>query len=194
MRGVLHALSSALLAFGAFAGMASSSAAQSGGSFSDTPSGTNAVCPGQNQWLLLYWRGGATAVANTAPACPAIDRLWTNSGGRWLGYSPSVSREANDDFQVATGQALFVRGSASASVTLTGTLTAIIGDPSRPGGVPAQQVQLLDDQGQSWSVVIDDKTVLSGTIFSLNGRRVRIVGEPAAAPGSVRARSIELIP
>lgn len=192
MGGRLHVIGGSVLALVTLVCSSMAFATQAGGSFSDTPLGTNAICPDQNLWLLLYWRGAPAPVANTAPACPGADRLWTNSGGRWLGYSPAAPREANDDFQVATGQALFLHGSAASNVmTLTGTLTAVIGDPQGPGGTPAQQVRLIDDQGRMWTVLVDDKTVLSGTIFSLNGRRVTIIGEGTSAAGTIRARSIE---
>jgi hypothetical protein len=193
MRGAVFAAGGLLALVAVF--WSSPAFATQTGAFSNTPSGTTATCPNQDQWLLLYWRGPSTAVANTAPACPGADRFWTNSGGRWLGYSPAAPREANDDFEVVTGQALFVHGSATSGLmTLIGTLTAVIGDPPGPGGTPSQQIRLIDDQGRTWSIVVDDKTVLSGTLFSLNGRRVRVVGEPAGTAGAVRAHSIEPAP
>jgi hypothetical protein len=169
-------------------------ATQGGGYFADTPSGTAAVCAEPGQWLLLYWRGGEAPIATAAAACPASDRFWASSGGRWLGYAPAAPREANDEFTVVPGQALFVHGGASqGTLTLIGTLTFVVGDPAPgSGGGPALRARLIDDQGQSHEITIDDRTtVISGPLASLNGRRVRIVGETAGPGGAVHARTIE---
>ena len=170
-------------------------AAQPQGFFAGAPAGESPTCPTANQWRLLYWRGTETRIAAAAAACATADRFWTNVGGRWSGYAVAAPPEANDDFPVLTGQAVFVHGSAQQTgVTLTGILTIIFGDPPPGSGLPpGQRVRLVDDQGQMRDLLVDAKTSLSGPLIGLNGRRVRVVGEAVSEPaGAVRAISIEL--
>ncbi len=84
-------------------------------------------------------------------------------------------------------------GNRAQSVSLSGRLNVLFGDPPADSGLPPERVILLfDEEGNVTELLLDEKLLVpDGGLLALNGRQVTVIGERADLSGrQVRVDSI----
>lgn len=138
----------------------------------DFPVGTPgavAVCPPAGFWRLLYWGGPTMAIAQAIAVC-AVDVVWVNRQGTWLGFAVDFPTQS-DTWDQLTNEAAFLGGRTDlvgavappattvGGVAFTPTLTPTVsptatitptptGTALPPGPAAPPSIQVVDFTGE----------------------------------------------